>query len=192
MGQMRFRRTGPWVKISCPFSWVQFRKKRAGLDGNNGKLTERMAVKSTNRSRNDSDLCLRLPHNPEVAGSSPVSATKSVTVVDTISTTVTFYFSPPEKGFPRKTGVLPNIPGNKRSVCPDLLRPWWENPGLSKTAIVIRVETINDYFPYINPLKAEMLRWALDGFSFITVWQKGLKGQNRASIILTNLVLFLI
>jgi len=56
-------------------------------------------------------------------GSSPVSATKSVTVVDTISTTVTFYFSPPEKGFPRKTGVLPNIPGNKRSVCPDLLRP---------------------------------------------------------------------
>ena len=48
---------------------------------------------------------------------------KSVTVVDTISTTVTFYFSPPEKGFPRKTGVLPNIPGNKRSVCPDLLRP---------------------------------------------------------------------
>ena len=134
----------------------------------------------------------RRAHNPEVAGSNPVSATKFITVVDTISTTVTFYFSPPEKGFPRKTGVLPNIPGNKRSVCPDLLRPWWENPGLSKTAIVIRVETINDYFPYINPLKAEMLRWALDGFSFITVWQKGLKGQNRASIILTNLVLFLI
>ena len=24
MGQMRVRRTGPWVKISCPFSWVQF------------------------------------------------------------------------------------------------------------------------------------------------------------------------
>ena len=34
-----------------------------------------MAVKSTNRSRNDSDLCLRLPHNPEVGGSSPPSAT---------------------------------------------------------------------------------------------------------------------
>ena len=50
--------------------------ERAGLDGNNGKLTERMVVKRTNRSRNDSDLCLRLPHNPEVAGSSPVSATK--------------------------------------------------------------------------------------------------------------------
>ena len=24
MGQMRVRRTGPWVKISCPSSWVQF------------------------------------------------------------------------------------------------------------------------------------------------------------------------
>ena len=24
MGQMRVRRTGPWVKIPCPFSWVQF------------------------------------------------------------------------------------------------------------------------------------------------------------------------
>ena len=34
-----------------------------------------MAVKSTNRSRNDSDLCLRLPHNPETVGSSPASAT---------------------------------------------------------------------------------------------------------------------
>ena len=28
MGQMRVRRTGPWVKISCPFSWVQFRNER--------------------------------------------------------------------------------------------------------------------------------------------------------------------
>ena len=56
--------------------WPRTRKNRTGLDGNNGKLTERMAVKSTNRSRNDSDLCLRLPHNPEVAGSSPVSATR--------------------------------------------------------------------------------------------------------------------
>ena len=34
-----------------------------------------MVVKSTNRSRNDSDLCLRLPHNPEVVGSSPAPAT---------------------------------------------------------------------------------------------------------------------
>ena len=43
-------------------------KKQAGLDGNNGNPAERTVVKSTNRSRNDSDLCLKLPHNPEVAG----------------------------------------------------------------------------------------------------------------------------
>ena len=48
------------------------------MDGNNGKSAERTVVKSTNRSRNDSNLCLRLPHNPEVAGSSPVSATRKV------------------------------------------------------------------------------------------------------------------
>ena len=35
-----------------------------------------MAVNSTNRSRNDSDLCLKLPHNPEAVGSSPASATR--------------------------------------------------------------------------------------------------------------------
>ena len=34
----------------------------------------------------------RRAHNPEVAGSNPVSATKFITVVDTISTTVIFYF----------------------------------------------------------------------------------------------------
>ena len=37
-------------------------------------------------------LVARRAHNPEAAGSSPVSATKSVTVVDTISATVIFYF----------------------------------------------------------------------------------------------------
>ena len=52
--------------------------ERAGLDGNNGKSAERTAAKSTNRSRNDSDLPLRLPHNPEAVGSSPASATRKV------------------------------------------------------------------------------------------------------------------
>ena len=33
MGQMRVRRTGPWVKISCPFSWVQFTDLVFVLDG---------------------------------------------------------------------------------------------------------------------------------------------------------------
>ena len=32
MGQMRVRRTGPWVKISCPFSWVQFNGERKASD----------------------------------------------------------------------------------------------------------------------------------------------------------------
>ena len=53
---------------------------RAGLNGNNGKSAERMVAKSTNRSRNDSVLCLRLPHNPEVGGSSPPSATTKTAV----------------------------------------------------------------------------------------------------------------
>ena len=39
------------------------------------KSAERMVVKSTHRSRNDSDVCVRQPHNPEAAGSSPASAT---------------------------------------------------------------------------------------------------------------------
>ena len=33
MGQMRVRRTGPWVKISCPFSWVQFNRSVGQLKG---------------------------------------------------------------------------------------------------------------------------------------------------------------
>ena len=45
----------------------------------------------------------RRAHNPEVGGSNPVSATKFITVVDTISTTVIFYFPPSAGGFWRKT-----------------------------------------------------------------------------------------
>ena len=41
----------------------------------------------------------RRAHNPEVAGSNPVPATKSVTVVDTISATVTSFYA-------RKTNAL--------------------------------------------------------------------------------------
>ena len=106
--------------------------------------------------------------------------------------TVIFYFLPPEGGLLRKTGLFPNISVHRRNVRPDLLRAWWVSPELSKTAIVIRVETINDYFPYRNPPKAEMLLWALDGFSLIAVGQKEQKGQNRAGIILTDLILLLI
>ena len=37
MGQMRVRRTGPWVKISCPFSWVQFKTVKGSDKGSNRK-----------------------------------------------------------------------------------------------------------------------------------------------------------
>ena len=47
---------------------------------------------------------------------------KSVTVVDTISTTVIFYFPPPEEWFLRKAGLFPNISGHRRDVRPNLLR----------------------------------------------------------------------
>ena len=104
---------------------------------------------------------------------------KSVTVVDTVSATVIFYFSPSEERFLRKAGLFPNISGHRRDVRPNLLRPWWENPGLSKTAIVIRVETINDYYPYRNPPKAVIPLWTFSGFSLTTVGQKGLKGQSK-------------
>ena len=57
--------------------WPRIRKKRAGLDGNNGKLAERTVVKSTNRSRNDSDLCLRQPTDQKAGGSNPSRRTKS-------------------------------------------------------------------------------------------------------------------
>jgi hypothetical protein len=49
MGQMRVRRTGPWVKISCPFSWVQFNIPLGSAfgSGKSGTLkTELMKSKS--------------------------------------------------------------------------------------------------------------------------------------------------
>ena len=53
----------------------------------------------------------RRAHNPEVAGSNPVSATKSVTVVDTISTTVIFCFLLFCRRFLRKIGDFGSISG---------------------------------------------------------------------------------
>ena len=78
-------------------------------------------------------LAARRAHNPEVAGSSPASATKSVTVVDTISTTVIFYLFPFWGCFWKETGDISNISSHKQIVCPDLMRPWSEKTGLGKT-----------------------------------------------------------
>ena len=49
---------------------------------------------------------LSAAHNPEVVGSSPSPATRSVTVVDTISTTVIFYFPLVLGAYRMKMGVF--------------------------------------------------------------------------------------
>ena len=53
------------------------RKKRTGLDGNNGRSAERTVVKSTNRIRNDSDFALRQPTDQKAGSSNPSRRTKS-------------------------------------------------------------------------------------------------------------------
>ena len=78
-------------------------------------------------------------HNPKVVGSNPASATKSVTVVDTISTTVIFYLFPFWGCIWHETGDISNISGHKQIVYPDLMRPWSEKTGLGKMKIVIRI-----------------------------------------------------
>lgn len=52
--------------------------------------------------------------------------TKSVTVVDTISTTVIFYLFPFWGCFWKETGDISNISSQKQIYCPDLMRPWSE------------------------------------------------------------------
>ena len=79
------------------------------------------------------------PSYPKVVGSNPSSATKSVTVVDTISTTVIFYLFPFWGCFWKETGDISNISSHKQIVCPDLMRPWSEKTGIGKIEIVIRI-----------------------------------------------------
>ena len=52
-----------------------------------------------NKRRGVEQLVARRAHNPEAIGSNPIPATKSVTVVDTISATVTSFYA-------RKTNAL--------------------------------------------------------------------------------------
>ena len=135
-------------------------------------------AKSTNRSRNGSDLCLRLPHNPEVGGSSPPSATRSVTVVDTISATVIFYLLLFRGCFGDKIRDIPNIFGNKQILRSELLQPWAEKTGLGTMVIVIRIQTINYCFLYIQNRPWPGASLAVDGFSLIPTGQKE---QNRTA-----------
>ena len=55
-------------------------------------------------------MVARRAHNPEVGGSSPPSATRSVTVVDAISTTVIFYFPLVLGAYRMKMGVFRTFP----------------------------------------------------------------------------------
>ena len=91
----------------------------------------------------------------------------------------------------RKAGLFPNISVHRRNVRPDLLRPWWEDPGLSKTAIVIRVETINDYYPYRNPLKAECYSEPWTSFRLLPWDRKDKKDRTGLvfSVILDTLII---
>ena len=77
------------------------------------------------------------PENPVISFS--VLRAKSVTVVDTISTTVIFYLFPFWGCFWKETGDISNISGYMHIVCPDLMRPWSEKIGLGKKTIVIRI-----------------------------------------------------
>ena len=59
-----------------------------------------------NEYRGVEQLVARRAHNPEVVGSNPSPATISVTVVDTISTTVIFYFPLVLGAYRMKMGVF--------------------------------------------------------------------------------------
>ena len=68
-----------------------------------------------------------------------VQRAKSVTVVDTISTTVIFYLLPAWECFWNETGDILNKSGHKQIVCPDLMQPRSEKTRLGKMTIVIRI-----------------------------------------------------
>ena len=67
----------------------------------------RFHIKNFILHRGVEQLVARRAHNPEVVGSNPSPATKSVTVVDTISATVTSFYA-------RKTNALQLILGFSR------------------------------------------------------------------------------
>ena len=100
-------------------------------------------IKKSEKALSQADF----PKNPAISFS--VLRAKSVTVVDTISTTVTFYLLPFGVCIWNEIRNIPNIFSHKQILCPELLHPWAEKTGLGTTEIVIRIETINYYFLYI-------------------------------------------
>ena len=78
---------------------------------NSGPVRVRSPAPSgSSEYRGVEQLAARRAHNPEVGGSSPPSATISVTVVDTISTTVIFYFPLVLGAYRIKMGVFRTFP----------------------------------------------------------------------------------
>ena len=73
---------------------------------------------------------------------------KSVTVVDTISATVIFYFLLFCRRFLREIGDFRNISAVEQTVPPHLPQPGVPKAQLRVIAIVIRIQTINYYFLY--------------------------------------------
>ena len=92
-----------------------------------------------NEYRGVEQLVARRAHNPEVVGSNPSPATKSVTVVDTISATVIFYLLLFRGCFGDKIRDIPNFFSHKQILRPELLQPWAEKTGLGAMVIVIRI-----------------------------------------------------
>ena len=116
-------------------------RKELESSGENGdsNRSAKAGPKRDKRSRKVTAELRDAAHNPEVVGSNPSPATKSVTVVDTISTTVIFYLFPFWGCFWKETGDISNISSYKQIVCPDLMRPRPEKTGLGKMTIVIRI-----------------------------------------------------
>ena len=66
MGQMRVRRTGPWVKISCPFSWVQFKRLKGQIKGQTEKKKSETLRFQTSQWQREKDS------NPHIRSQSPL------------------------------------------------------------------------------------------------------------------------
>ena len=81
----------------------------------------------------------RRAHNPEVAGSNPVSATRFITVVDTISTTVIFYFLLFCRRFLPENRNFQNISAVEQTVMSYLPQLGVPKARLGRIAIVIKI-----------------------------------------------------
>ena len=116
-------------------------RKELESSGENGdsNRSAKAGPKRDKRSRKVTAELRDAAHNPEVVGSNPSPATKSVTVVDTISTTVIFCLLLFRGCFGDKIRDIPNIFSHKQILRPDLIQPWAEKTGLGIMVIVIRI-----------------------------------------------------